>query len=107
MQTAVQEINQEYQQRIEEIKEAVSYDVLEISGSQTDWPEVLAIYAVKTTTDISNAQEIATMDDSKKELLKEVFWQMNQISSHTETHTTTETVETEDDEGNMMMREIL
>lgn len=106
MQTAVQEINQEYQQRIEEIKEAVSYDVLEISGSQADWPEVLAIYAVKTTTDISNAQEIATMDDSKKELLKEVFWQMNQISSHTETHTTTETVETEDDEGNIVTEEV-
>lgn len=106
MQTAVQEINQEYQQRIEAIKEAVSYDFLEISGSQAVWPEVLAIYAVKTTTDLSNAQEVATMDDNKKELLREVFWQMNQISSHTETHTTTETVETKDDEGNIVTEEV-
>lgn len=106
MQNAVQEINQEYQRRIEEIKETVSYDFLEISGSQADWSEVLAVYAVKTTTDIGNAQEVATMDDNKKELLKEVFWQMNQISSHTETHTTTETVETEDDDGNLVEEEV-
>ena len=32
----------------------------------------IAIYAVKTTTDLDNAQEVATMDDSKKQLLKDM-----------------------------------
>ena len=44
----------------------------------------LAVYAVKTTTDPDNAQEVATMDDDEKlELLKDIFWQMNEISSST------------------------
>lgn len=65
MQTAVREINTEYQDRLEEIKNAQSYDVLEMSGSRAVWKEVLAIYAVKTTTDPENAQEVATMDEKK------------------------------------------
>lgn len=50
---------------------------LEMSGSTAVWKEVLAVYAVKTNTDPVNAQEIATMNDGKKQLLKDVFWQMN------------------------------
>lgn len=81
MRTAVQEINQEYEQKLEEIKSGTRHDVLEISGSRAVWPEVLAVYAVKTTTDPDNGQEVASMDDSKKALLKDIFWQMNEISS--------------------------
>ena len=63
MQTAVQEINTEYQENLDEIKAAHSYDVLEMSGSRAVWKEVLAVYAVKTTTDPDAAQEVATMDE--------------------------------------------
>lgn len=77
-----------------------------MSGSHAVWPEVLAIYAVKTTTDPDNPQEVATMDDGKKELLKEIFWAMNEISSRTETTTTTQTVETDDGAGNIIEKEI-
>ena len=83
MQTAVQEINADYQENLDEIKASHSYDVLEMSGSRAVWKEVLAVYAVKTTTDPDNAQEVATMDDEKLELLKDIFWQMNEISSST------------------------
>ena len=79
MQTAVQEINTDYQENLDEIKASHSYDVLEMSGSRAVWKEVLAVYAVKTTTDPDNAQEVATMDDEKLELLKDIFWQMNEI----------------------------
>ena len=81
MQAVVQEINTDYQQQIDTTKANISYDVLEMSGSRTFWPEVLAIYAVKTTTDPVGAQEVATIDDSKKAILTDIFWQMNQISS--------------------------
>ncbi|MFQ7857091.1 MAG: CHAP domain-containing protein [Flavonifractor plautii] len=70
------------------------------------WPEVLAVYAVKTTTDPDDPQEVATMDDGKKELLKEIFWAMNEISHRTETATTTQTVETDDGKGNIMVDEV-
>lgn len=102
MQTVVQEINADYQQQIDTTKANVSYDVLEISGSRAVWPEVLAVYAVKTTTDPDNAQEVATMDDSKKAILKDIFWQMNQISSRTETKSEEITTETDDGHGNIV-----
>ena len=105
MQTAVQEINTDYQENLDEIKASHSYDVLEMSGSRAVWKEVLAVYAVKTTTDPDNAQEVATMDDEKLELLKDIFWQMNEISSSTSTQTET-VIETSDDgNGNIVETE--
>ena len=105
MQTAVQEINTDYQDRLDEIKASHSYDVLEMSGSRAVWKEVLAVYAVKTTTDPDSAQEVATMDDTKKQLLKDIFWQMNEISSSTDTKTET-VIETSDDgNGNIVETE--
>ena len=102
MQAVVQEINTEYQTQLDTTKANISYDVLEMSGSRAVWPEVLAIYAVKTTTDPDNAQEVATMDDSKKAILKDIFWQMNEISSRTETKTEEVITETDDGHGNIV-----
>ncbi|MEY8233883.1 hypothetical protein AALA82_20045, partial [Oscillospiraceae bacterium 50-16] len=106
MPTVVREINQEYEGKLEEIKNGTTHDALEMSGSRAVWRSVLAIYAVKTTTDPDNPQEVATMDDSKKELLKEIFWAMNEISHRSETATITQTVETDDGAGNIVEEEV-
>ena len=106
MPAVVREINQEYEGKLDEIKNGTAHDALEMSGSRAVWPEVLAIYAVKTTTDPDNPQEVATMDDSKKELLKEIFWAMNEISHRSETAITTQTVETDDGAGNIIEEEV-
>ena len=98
MQTAVQEINTEYDNKLLEIRNGTTYDVLEMSGSRAVWKDVLAVYAVKTNTDPDNPQEVATMDDNKKQLLKDLFWEMNEVSSRTES--VSETVITETDDGN-------
>ena len=82
---AVREINQEYSAKLEELKSGVSYDQLSMIGTCAPWPEVLAVYAVKTTSDPTNGQEVVTMDNEKKELLKQVFWDMNEVSSFTST----------------------
>lgn len=105
MQTAVQEINADYDSRLEAEKNSVSYDSLEMSGSRAVWKEVLAVYAVKVNTDPDNPQEVATMDDSKKQLLSDIFWEMNSISSRTETTTSTVTTETDDGNGNIIETE--
>ncbi len=105
MQNVVQEINGDYQQQIDTTKANIAYDVLEMSGSRAVWPEVLAVYAVKTTTDPDNPQEVATVDDSKKAILKDIFWQMNEISSRTETKTETVITETDDGHGNIVQTE--
>jgi len=105
MQNVVQEINDDYQQQIDTTKANLSHDVLEMSGSRAVWPEVLAVYAVKTTTDPDNPQEVATMDDGKKAILTDIFWEMNQISSRAETRTETVITETDDGHGNIVETE--
>ena len=106
MQQVVQEINLDYQNQLDAIKAGVSYDDLEMSGARAVWPEVLSIYAVKTTTDPDNPQEVATMTDEKKQLLKNIFWEMNEISHRTETKTETVVVETDDGNGNILEEEV-
>lgn len=106
MQQVVQEINLDYQNKLDDIKNSNTYDELEMSGSRAVWPEVLSIYAVKTTNDPDNPQEVASMTDEKKQLLKDIFWEMNEISYETEEKTETVIVETDDGEGNIVEEEI-
>lgn len=105
MQTVVREINTEYDTRLDEIKNGTAHDVLEMSGSRAVWKEVLAVYSVKTTTDPDNPQEVATMDDNKKQLLTDIFWEMNEINSRTETKTETVITESDDGHGNIVQTE--
>ena len=102
MRQAVQEINADYQSQIDTTRANLTYDELEMSGSRAVWPEVLAVYAVKTTTDPDDPQEVATVDDSKKAILKDIFWRMNEISSRTESKTEEVITETDDGHGNIV-----
>lgn len=105
MQTIIAEINTEYQSKLDKIKSNTSYDVLEMSGSKAVWKEVLAIYAIKTNTDPDNPQEVVTIDDNKKHLLKDIFWEMNTISSSTNSVTETIKEESDDSHGNIVTEE--
>ncbi|MCI8525632.1 MAG: CHAP domain-containing protein [Oscillospiraceae bacterium] len=97
MPEVVRGINQEFEDRIEALQNETPHDDVEISASQARWPEVLAVYAVKTTNDPDNPQEVATVTSEKKALLKEIFWTIHEVSSYTTTssHTVTSTVPTE------------
>lgn len=106
MQMVVREINDDYLAKLDDIKAIVDYDVLEMSGSRAVWPEVLAIYAVKTTTDPDNPQEVATMTEEKQQLLEDIFWAMNEIDYETDTKTETEIVESDDGNGNIVEEEV-
>ena len=102
----VQEVNAEFSQRIEDIKEAHSHvDSVEIHypGSADNirvdnWMDVVAVFAVKTATDTENGMDVVTIDTTRIDLIKAVFWDMNGIGYEIETieHTETETVENED-----------
>ena len=105
MQSVVREINAEYDNKLAEIKNGTTYDVLEMSGSRAVWKEVLAVYSVKVNTDPDNPQEVMTMDDSKKQLLSDIFWEMNAISSRTESKPETVITETDDGHGNIVQTE--
>ena len=98
--TVIQEINTDYDNRIDELKSSGSYDNVEINGNKSNWKDVLSIYAVKVTTNPDNPMEIATVDEKKKSILSNIFWDMNSIDSKVETRTETKEITSTDDNGN-------
>lgn len=80
----VREINTEFDNKIEGIKNSVAYDELILIGSHAQWQDILAIYAVKTTNDADDPMEVASVTDVKKSKLRDVFWDMTETNSQTE-----------------------
>lgn len=101
LQNVISEINNEYEAKITEIKNSNTYDVLEMSGSVV-WPEVLSVYAVKTTGDPNNPQEVVSMDENKKQILTDIFWEMNEITHSITSKTENVVTETDDGNGNIV-----
>ena len=106
MREVVKEINDEYLAKLDEIKVLNPHDKLEMSGSRAVWPEVMAVYAVRTTTDPDNPQEVASITEEKKALLKDIFWQMNTISFRTAVVSEIQYIETDDGSGNIVTEQV-
>ena len=100
MRSAIREINQDYQDQLDGIQNTVAHDELEMSGSRATWPEVLAVYAVKTNTDPTDGQEVASMTERKRDILEDIFWEMHTISYNTATDSHVETTTGTDENGN-------
>ncbi len=102
MTQAISQLNAEHYAEITDLKSHYSYDTLEMEGAgniSIDWKDVLAVYTVKTTTSTDNAYEVATMDDTKMDLLRQVISDMNQISCIVVPRVVSETVTTTDSSG--------
>ena len=104
--SVVQEINEEYAAEIEKIMTEVPHDDFEITEETPNWKDVLAIYAVKATTDFDGV-EVVTVDEQKAELIRDVFWDMTELTYETETYEEIETVEITDEEGNTTEQELI
>ena len=78
--SVMQEINIEYTAEIDSVIADNPHDLLDMSGAKAGWKQVLAVYTVKTTTDPDNPMEVATVDDERAALLRDIFWEMNSIS---------------------------
>ena len=104
MRQATAELNEEYYARIGQIEQANPHDILEIEASDgvsaIRWEDVLSVYAVKVTTDGVNGMDVVTMDEQKKEILRGVMWDMNQITYRSVTVKKEVEVVTEDEDGN-------
>lgn len=103
MHEVVKEINDEYESRLEDIKNSCSYDELEMSGSRAVWSDVLSVYSILVTIDPDNPMEVASITDEKRGIIADIFWQMNDISYHTRTHTEEYSVETVDENGEIIV----
>lgn len=106
MQSVVRNINQEYQGRIALIKEVNTYDEIEMTGSSAVWREVLSVYAVSLNMASDEEQEVVTLNDEKIEALKDIFWEMNTISSGVEDVVRIVKEEHVDEKGNITVVEV-
>ena len=97
LQQVMSQLNTEFADKISEIESTVPHDEVEQTGQRALWKDVLAIYAVKTTTDAETTLDAATMDEAHAEVLREIFWDMNQIDYTTETYTEEVPVEAPDE----------
>jgi hypothetical protein len=104
MTEVVNRLNGEFAAEIQRIQDENPHDTLELSGSDSisanQWREILAVYAVKVTADPENGMEVATLDDTKVGILRDVYWDMNKIDYWIETIEHEETVTTTDEDGN-------
>ena len=90
--TAIAEIQGEYHAKLEASQNG-DFASVQIIGQAPDWREVVAVFASKTAGS-ENGMEVFTLDTARVELLRQVFWDMCQISTQTDT-TQNEAGETE------------
>ena len=80
MTAVMQEINTEFSRRLSQIEAANPYDELDREGTSASWKDVLAVYTVAHSTESEEPIEVATITPEKEQFLRQVFWDMNQIT---------------------------
>ena len=87
----VAETNRDFYEKVSKIEADVKHDSIEyhaVSGGGeqlfiTNWPEVVAVFAARTSGEKDGASDVVTIDDTRAALLREVFWDMNRLSYRT------------------------
>ena len=81
---AVATLNGEFTDEIYRIMEGNPYDALDMQAGMEaamlqNWRNVLAVYAVKVSTDEEHGLDVITMDEEKLQLLREIFFDANKL----------------------------
>lgn len=104
MKTAIAKCNQEFSDKIEQIKAENSYEEYRLDGDISAWKNVLIVYTVSET---ENGQEVFTMNEEKIEKFVQIFWDMNEISSQVKREIVTEQGVSEDEEPKEVVKKVL
>lgn len=100
MSMAISELTSEHYANLTAMKASYTYDLLEVQGNTSiNWKDVLAVYAVKTTSG-DNPLEVVTLDDAKMELLRKIMKDMNTMTGVVTPKVVAETTVTTDENGN-------
>lgn len=98
---AIAELNEEYQERLQEIEDGEEYDRQEIESNDGSyaipWQDVLAVFAAY----VSGAEDgapVAYLDEENLDRLRSVLWDMNEVDHRIEAHR--HDIEVSDEEGN-------
>lgn len=62
----------------------VSYEGSEDNTRINNWPDVLGVFSVRTNMDADNPMDVMVMDEARISKLREVFWDMTDITSRIE-----------------------
>lgn len=90
----VAECNMELSNKLDDIENAAAADRSEIIGEQANWDLVLAVFATKVAgVEDDTVEDVVVITEDKKQKLKDVFWDMHEITSRTETVTNGDTSE--------------
>ena len=89
---AVATLNGEFTDEIYRIIEEHPYDDLDMQEGMEaamlqNWRNVLAVYAVKVSTDEEHGLDVMTMDEEKLQLLREIFFDANKLEYELTTRT--------------------
>ncbi len=89
---AVATLNGEFTDEIYRIMEEHPYDELDLQEGMEaamlqNWRNVLAVYAVKVSTDEEHGLDVITMDEEKLQLLREIFFDANKLEYELTTRT--------------------
>lgn len=89
---AVATLNGEFTDEIYCIMEENPYDELDMQEGMEaamlqNWRNVLAVYAVKVSTDEEHGLDVITMDEEKLQLLREIFFDANKLEYELTTRT--------------------
>ena len=89
---AVATLNGEFTDEIYRIMEENPYDELDMQEGMEaamlqNWRNVLAVYAVKVSTDEEHGLDVMTMDEEKLQLLREIFFDANKLKYELTTRT--------------------
>lgn len=84
MKDVIAECNQEFSDKLQTIQDQNPHDDYVLDGNMATWKDVLIIYTVKQANGFDGG-EVITMDDNKKALVKQIFWEMNSLSSEVKT----------------------
>lgn len=100
MSQAISELISEHYANLTAMKASYTYDLLEVQGNTSiNWKDVLAVYAVKTTSG-DNPLEVVTLDDVKLNLLRDIMEDMNTMTGVVVPKLVAETTVTTDENGN-------
>ena len=81
--TAIAEIQGEYHAELERLQNG-DFVSVQIVGQTPDWREVVAVFASKTAG-AEDGIDVFTLDEERVELLRQVFWDMCEITTATQT----------------------
>lgn len=81
--TAIAEIQGEYHAELERLQNG-DFVSVQIVGQAPDWREVVAVFASKTAG-AEDGVDVFTLDEERVELLRQVFWDMCEITTVTQT----------------------